>query len=83
MDVQSVVEVRRQAIADVGLEHERFESLFAQSGISTRVLRQVRDARNLEPDEVIGVVGDPLRVRLGEADGHLGAEAEIVHGAAL
>ena len=43
------------------------------------MLREVRDARDLEPDEERGVVRDALRVGLGEADEDLGREVEAVH----
>ena len=38
----------------------------AQPLVAARVLLEVVDARDLEPDEVVRVVRDPLRVRLGE-----------------
>ncbi len=51
-----------------------------QSPVAAGVLPEVGDARDLEPDDEGRVVGDPLRVRLGEADGDLefeGHSAEL------
>src|SRR2546423_10141864 len=61
------------------LEHERFQAGLAQRGVSARVLLQIGDACDLEPDEVVGVVRHALRVGFGEADAHVGAEAEVPH----
>src|SRR3954471_15087981 len=83
MDLQAVVEVRRRSVPDVRLEHERLEPGLAQSRITAGELLQVRDARDLEPDEVVRVVRDALGVRLGEPNAHVGAEAEARHHAAL
>ena len=52
----------------------------AQARVAAAEAPEVVDARHLEPDEVDGVVRDALRVRLGEANAHLGGEAEV-HGA--
>src|SRR2546423_12865639 len=61
------------------LEHERFQAGLAQRGVSARVLLQIGDACDLEPDEVVGVVRHALRVGFGEADAHVCAEAEVPH----
>ena len=53
----------------------------AQARVAAAEAREVVDARDLEPDEVDGVVRDALRVGLGEAHAHLGREVEV-HGAA-
>ena len=79
MDPKLVVEVRRLAVADVRLQHERLDPLRAQGAVPAGELREVRDARDLEPDEVRGVVRDALRVGFGEPDGNVGVEAEPVH----
>src|SRR5256714_9078080 len=62
------------------LEHERFQAGLAQRGVSARVLLQIGDACDLEPDEVVGVVRHALRVGFGEGDAHVCAEAEVPHG---
>ena len=49
-------------------------------GIRPRKRAEVVDARDLEPDEVDGVVRDALRVGLREAHPHLGREAEAPRG---
>ena len=60
------------------LEHERLDPLVAQPLVAARVLLEVVDAGDLEPDEVVRVVRDALRVGLGEAHAHLGREVEAV-----
>ena len=53
--------------------------LVAQRLVAARVLAQVLDARDLEPDEVRRVVRDALRVGVREADAHVGREREPLH----
>ena len=79
VDPELVVEVRRLAVADVRLQHERLDPLRAQGAVPAGELREVRDARDLEPDEVRGVVRDALRVGFGEAHADVGVEAKRVH----
>ena len=78
-DPQPVVEVRRLPVRKLHLGRQRLDSLGPDREIAARVLRQIGDARNLEPDHERGVMSDPLRVRLGEADGHLRREVEALH----
>jgi NAD-dependent deacetylase len=40
---------------------------------------EIRDTRDLEPDDERGVVRDALRVRLGEANAHVREERKAVH----
>ena len=54
------------------LEHERLDAEVAQPLVAARVALEVLDARDLEPDEVVRVVDDALRVGLGEADPDVG-----------
>src|SRR5581483_427755 len=68
VDEQAVVEERRRAEAGMRLEHERLDPLVAEALVAAGVALEELDARHLEPDEVGRVVGDPLRVGLGEAD---------------
>ena len=68
-------------VAHVALEHERLDSLLAQLGVPAGDLLEVVDAGDLEPDEVGGVVRDPLRVGLGEADADRGRGGVAVHDA--
>jgi NAD-dependent deacetylase len=79
VDAQPVVELSRLTVADVRLEHERLEPLVTESLVAPGVLGEVRNARDLEPDEVVRIVRHPLGVGLGEADGYLRAEAELTH----
>ena len=65
------------------LEHDRLDARVAQPLIAAGVLIQVIDARHLEPDEVVRVVGDALRIRLCEADPHLRCETEPMHEGAM
>ena len=62
------------------LEHERLDALLAQPLVAARVPLEVLDARDLEPDEVLRVVDDPLRVGLGEADADRRREGERTSG---
>ena len=50
------------------LEHDRLDSELAQPLIAAGVALEVLDAGDLEPHEIVRVVGDPLCVRFGEAD---------------
>ena len=83
MHEQAVVEPGRLQIADVRLQHDRLDAEVAQLLIAAGVPLQVVDARDLEPHEVVRVVGDALRVRLREADTHLGCETEPMHEGAM
>ena len=67
MDEQPVVEDGRREEAHVRLEHERLDPLVAQPLVAAGELLEELDARHLEPDEVVRVVRDALRVGLGEA----------------
>jgi NAD-dependent deacetylase len=67
----------------VSLDRHRLDPLFSKGRVSAPETGEVVDARNLEPDEVLGVVRDPLRVGLGEADPDLGVEVEAVDGETL
>jgi hypothetical protein len=78
VDLQAVVEPRRLPVADVRLDRHRFDALLAQRRVAAAEARQVVDARDLEPDQVLGVVGDALGIRLGEADANVGVEVEAV-----
>ena len=76
--VQNVVEARRREVAAVGLEDDRLDAVVAQRLVAAGKRAEVLDARDLEPDEVGGVVRDPLRVGLGEAHAYLGLEAVVL-----
>jgi NAD-dependent deacetylase len=76
---QAVVEASRLQVAHVRFEHERFDPLGAQLGVAAGVLLEIGDARDLEPHEVVRVVGNSLRVRLGEAHAHVRREPVAVH----
>ncbi len=80
---QLVVEHRGLQVAHVALEHERLDPVRADRGIAAREAVEVVDAGDLEPDEVGGVVRDPLRVGLGEADADRGCHSEAVHDDAM
>jgi len=72
MDDEPVVELRGLEVAHVCLEDERFDSEIAKPLVAAGIALEVLDAGHFEPDEVVRVVDDPLRVRLREADLHLG-----------
>jgi hypothetical protein len=80
---QAVVEPRGLAVANVRLDEERLDPLVAQPLIAPGELLEEVDPRRLEPDEVVRVVGDPLRVGLGEADPDLGCVTELLHCSSL
>jgi len=69
---EAIVEPRRLEVADVRLEHDRLHAEVAEPLVPAGVSREVLDTRDLEPDEVVRVVHDPLRIRLGEADTDVG-----------
>jgi hypothetical protein len=83
MDLQHFVEVRRAQIAGVGLDRHRFDALLPERRIAATEARQVCDARDFEPNQVLSVVHDALRVGLGEADANLRVEVEAVDGETL
>ncbi len=62
------------------LRRQRLEPPVADRLVAARVLLEVRDARDLEPDEEGGVVRDSLRVGLREAHRDVGREREALHG---
>jgi hypothetical protein len=78
MDRQPVVEVRRPQVAGVRFEREGFDTFVPERRVSAPKPPEIVDTGNLEPDEELGVVGDALRVGLGEANADLGVEAEAV-----
>src|SRR2546430_8920076 len=78
-DHQPVVEAGRRSKADVCVERQRFDALGLQRRVAAAKAGEVLDPRDLEPDEVDGVMRDALRVRLGKANLYLGREAEV-HG---
>src|SRR6185312_12414242 len=81
VDDELVVEPGRDAVAAERLEHERLDALVAQGLIAAGELAQVLDARDLEPDDVRGVVRDALGVGVREAHPDRNREGVTVHGA--
>jgi len=77
--VEHVVEHRRDDVAAVRLEDERLDAAVAERLIAAGERAQVLDARDLEPHEVGGVVGDALGVRVGESHPHGGRERVTLH----
>jgi NAD-dependent protein deacetylase/lipoamidase len=67
----------------VRLDRHRLDAVLAQRVVAAAEPIEVADARDLEPNEVLGVVRDPLRVGLGEANADLGVEVEAVDGETL
>ena len=78
-DPEPVVEVRRAEIPDVDRGRQRLDPLRLDRQIAAGVLREIGDARHLQPDDEGRMVCDPLGVRLGEADDDLGREPEALH----
>ena len=59
----------------MGLGGQRLVPVGLEALVARAEAGEVLDARDLVPDEVGGVVGDALRVGLGEAHRHLGRES--------
>ncbi len=70
-DGEDVVEHGCALVLEVDARRERLDAAFADRAVAARERRQVRDPRLLEPDDERRVVGDALRVRLGEADANV------------
>jgi hypothetical protein len=83
VDSQAVVELRRLQVAYVRLHRERLDALLPKRRIAPTEARQVVHPRDLEPDEVLGVVGDALGIGLREANPDVGMEMEAVDGGRL
>ena len=66
VDREDVVEERRGVVVDPHAGRERLDALRLDRAVAARVVGEVRDPRHLEPDDERGVMGDALRVRLGE-----------------
>src|SRR4029077_4595218 len=82
LDGEPVVEARRREVADVHLRRQRLDPGVAQARVAAAEALEGLDPRQLEPDEVDGMVRDRLGVGLGEANAHLSLEAEV-HGGEL
>src|SRR5581483_4543765 len=82
VDPDAVVEEGRLQVTDVRFGRQRLVAVRLQAAVAVPEASEVLDSRDLEPDEVRGVVGDALRVGLGEPDRELGREAEPFHAAA-
>jgi hypothetical protein len=67
----------------VGLDRHGLDAVVPERRIAASEAIEVVDARDLEPDEIFGVVRDALRVGLGEADPDLGLEVEAVDAGTL
>ena len=52
----------------MSLEHETLDTRVTEPLVATGIALEERHARNLEPDEVVRVVRDTLRVRVGKPD---------------
>jgi hypothetical protein len=83
VDRELVVEAHRPHVPDVDLGGRRLDAGVPKPLVAAVEPAEVLDPRGLEPDEVRGVVGDALRVRLGEADGDVELEAVAVDGETL
>jgi len=70
-DGEAVVESRRCQVANVHLGRQRLDSLGLQLRVAAAEPLEVLDPRELEPNEVDGVVCDALRVGLREAHAHV------------
>lgn len=67
-------------MANVRLDRHRFDTVVPKRLVAASKAVEVVDSRHFEPDEVLRVVRNALRVRLGEADANLGVEGEPVDG---
>ena len=66
-------------VADADFGRQRLDASVADRLVPASVSGEVRDARDLEPDNERRVVRDALRVGLGEPDAHVGGEREAAH----
>ena len=73
-DPDPVAEARGHEVADVPLDDRCLVALGLERLVAARVLVEILDARDLEPDEVVRVVDDSLRVRLREPDAYASVE---------
>src|SRR5207244_3863552 len=74
-----VVEAHGNSVAAKRLEDDRLDPVVPERLIAAREGAQVLDARDFEPDEVGGVVRDPLCVGVREAHAYRHREREAVH----
>src|SRR3954453_1147654 len=80
-DRDRLVEPGGAEVARVRLGRQRLAAALLEAGVAAVEAREIVDAGDLEPHEVRGVVGDALRVGLGEPDAHLGVELKrLGHG---
>jgi hypothetical protein len=79
VDEELVVEPRRDAVAAERLEHQRLDALIPQRLVAARELAQVLNARDLEPDDVGGVVRDALGVGIRKTHPDRDREGVTVH----
>lgn len=78
-DSQCLVEVGGAVVADADLGRQSLEASVTDRLVSARIRGEIRNARDLEPDDERGVVRDALRVRLGKPNTHVGEEREAFH----
>jgi len=78
VDPQAIVESCRLQVTNMRLDRHRLHPLFPKRGVAAAEPRQVVDAGDFEPHEILGVVRDALRVGLGEADPDVRMEVEAV-----
>jgi hypothetical protein len=83
VDGQDIVEVRGPEVTGVRLERQRLDAVLTQRRIPAAEASEVGDAGDLEPHEVLRVVRDSLRIRLGEAHADLGPKVEAVDAGTL
>ena len=62
------------------LDCEGLDALLNQSSVAAREAGQIRNACDLEPVQVDGIVCDPLRIGLAETHGQVSGEPVPVHG---
>jgi len=77
---QRLVEVRGAVISDRDFRGERLDAPVADPLVAAGVRSEIRDARDLEPDDERRMVRDALGIGLGEPDAHVGERGEPFHG---
>ena len=83
VESENVVEAAREPVADVRLRRGRLDAVLDEAAVTARKAREVPDASDLEPVQVHGVVRDPLRVGLAEADADVFGEMEVAQRSGL
>lgn len=82
-DRENVVEERGGEVVNAHAGGQRLDPLFPERAVAIRVVGEVCDARDLEPYDERGVVGDALCVGLGKPNADVVRASEPLHGSTI